>query len=498
MHPHRTDRRAAAAGLLVAALLSFGLVAPAMAAGAAPTVDGTDPSDGDTNVALDAAIAVFFSETVNVADGWFSLVCTTSGTHNAAVIPSGAGFVFLPDQAFVPNESCTFTVIAAFVTDREDPPTAMAADYAFSFTTIGAAVPDDAPTVVGSVPIDGAVDVALASDVSITFSEPVAIAGSWFSIVCDTSGTHAAGVSGGPTAYTLDPSADFVTDESCTVTIDADQVRDVDTNDPPDTMASDAIITFSTVAPPDQAPKVTSTTPADGAADVAVGSDLDVTFSEPVNVAGSWFELACDTSGAHPAAVSGGPTTFTLDPTTAFAAGEGCSLTILASHVTDQDTNDPPNAMADDVIVSFNTVAPPDEAPTVAGTAPSDGDGDVQPNANIEVTFSEPVAVAGSWFSISCDTSGAHDASVSGGPTTFVLDPTVDLAENESCMATIVAKERDGPRHRGSARCDDGRFLLHVHDRRPEQAANGRRRWPVRRRRGRLGDAHRDRRGPRR
>ena len=121
MHPHRTDRRAAAAGLLVAALLSFGLVAPTMAAGAAPTVDDTDPSDGDTNVALDAAIAVFFSETVNVADGWFSLVCTTSGTHNAAVIPSGAGFVFLPDQAFVPNESCTFTVIAAFVTDSGRP-----------------------------------------------------------------------------------------------------------------------------------------------------------------------------------------------------------------------------------------------------------------------------------------------------------------------------------------------------------------------------------------
>ncbi len=60
--------------------------------------------------------------------------------------------------------------------------------------------------------------------------------------------------------------------------------------------------------------------------------------------------------------------------------------------------------------------------------------------ANLEVTFSEPVAVAGSWFSISCDTSGAHDASVSGGPTTYLLDPTADFVENESCMATIVAK----------------------------------------------------------
>jgi hypothetical protein len=160
-----------------------------------------------------------------------------------------------------------------------------------------------------------------------------------------------------------------------------------------------------------------------------------------VDVADAWFELACDTSGAHPAAVTGGPTTFTINPTTDFATGEGCSLAILHSHVTDQDTNDPPDAMANDVMVSFTTVAPPDEAPSVAATKPSDGDGDVQPNANLEVTFSEPVAVAGSWFTITCDTSGPQAASVSGGPTTFVLDPTVDLVANESCMATIVAED---------------------------------------------------------
>ena len=253
-------------------------------------------------------------------------------------------------------------------------------------------------------------------------------------------GATSASASGGPTTFTLDPTLDFAGSEDCSLTIVASQVTDQDTNDPPDAMAGDVVAGFTTAAPPDDAPTVTSTTPADGAADIAVGSNLAVTFSEPVDVADGGFELACDTSAAHPVAVTGGPTTFTLDPTTDFATGEGCSLTILGSHVTDQDSNDPPDAMADDVIVSFNTVAPPDEAPTVAGTAPSDGDGDVQPDANLEVTFSEPVAVAGSWFSISCDTSGAHDASVSGGPTTFVLDPTVDLAENESCMATIVAE----------------------------------------------------------
>ena len=40
--------------------------------------------------------------------------------------------------------------------------------------------------------------------------------------------------------------------------------------------------------------------------------------------------------------VSGGPTTFTLDPTADFAGGETCTVTIVAASVTDQDTHDPP------------------------------------------------------------------------------------------------------------------------------------------------------------
>ncbi len=301
--------------------------------------------------------------------------------------------------------------------------------------------PDAAPTVSATTPSDGAVNVPVDSNLHVTFSEPVDVANSWFDVSCDSSGSHAATVSGGPTTFTLNPGADFAPSELCTLTIVASDVTDQDTNDPPDAMSTNAIVTFTTAAPPDEAPTVTSTTPADGAADVAVDANLGVTFSEPVDVAGSWFELTCDTSGAHEATVSGGPTTFTIDPTADLVMGEGCSLAILHSHVTDQDKNDPPDAMANDAMVSFTTVAAQDETPTVAATTPSDGDGDVQPNANLEVTFSEPVAVAGSWFTIKCDTSGPHDASVSGGPTTYVLDPTVDLVQNESCMVTIVAKD---------------------------------------------------------
>ena len=103
----------------------------------------------------------------------------------------------------------------------------------------------------------------------------------------------------------------------------------------------------------DDAPTVTSTVPAKGAT-VDVGSKLTVTFSEPVDVTGSWYDLSCSASGTKTATVSGGPgTTFTLDPDTDFVDGESCTLTVYAANVTDQDADDPPDTMAADYATGF-------------------------------------------------------------------------------------------------------------------------------------------------
>jgi predicted extracellular nuclease len=107
----------------------------------------------------------------------------------------------------------------------------------------------------------------------------------------------------------------------------------------------------------DSAPSVSTVSPADGATNVDLDENVVVTFSEPVNVAGSWFSLTCG-STSHPAAVSGGPATFTLDPVSDFAADQICTLAITAAQVTDQDTNDPPDTMDGDFTSSFETAAP--------------------------------------------------------------------------------------------------------------------------------------------
>ncbi|MGH8553999.1 MAG: Ig-like domain-containing protein [Gammaproteobacteria bacterium] len=47
--------------------------------------------------------------------------------------------------------------------------------------------------------------------------------------------------------------------------------------------------------PPDDAPAVKSTTPSNGATGVTTNSNLTITFNEPVNVAGDWFQVNCPT-----------------------------------------------------------------------------------------------------------------------------------------------------------------------------------------------------------
>ena len=107
----------------------------------------------------------------------------------------------------------------------------------------------------------------------------------------------------------------------------------------------------------DAAPAVSSTTPANAATNVATNTDITTTFSEPVNVTGSWFQISCSQSGAHTAAVSGGPTTFTLNPDSDFTLGDVCTVTINHLLVSDQDANDPPDNMTADYVFSF-TVGP--------------------------------------------------------------------------------------------------------------------------------------------
>ena len=119
----------------------------------------------------------------------------------------------------------------------------------------------------------------------------------------------------------------------------------------------------------DAGPSVSSTSPANGATEVAQGANISVNFSEPVTAASGWYTISCSSTGIHTAVESGGSQSFTLDPDTDFGLGETCTVAVDATKVTDNDSDDPPDAMAANHTFSFRTTLPVTEIADVQGAA---------------------------------------------------------------------------------------------------------------------------------
>jgi predicted extracellular nuclease len=173
-------------------------------------------------------------------------------------------------------------------------------------------------------------------------------------------------------------------------------------------------ITAQGSAPVDNAPTVTGTVPADNATNVAVSANISVTFSEPVTATANSFQISCATSGTHAFALSGGTTTYTLDPTTDFTQGEVCTVTVVAAQVTDQDGT--PNQMAANYVFDFTVInSAPVAIHAIQGSSTS------SPYAGQIVTTSGIVTL----LKTSTNTGGAASGF-------FMQDPNADADPNTS------------------------------------------------------------------
>lgn len=101
---------------------------------------------------------------------------------------------------------------------------------------------DAAPTVSSTSPTSGTSNHPVNGNVTVNFSEAVTLAAGWHTLVCTASGTKATTVSGSGASYTIDPTVDFSANESCTLTIVAGQVVDVDGTPTP--MAANYTLSF--------------------------------------------------------------------------------------------------------------------------------------------------------------------------------------------------------------------------------------------------------------
>lgn len=400
----------------------------------APTVTATTPSNAATGVAVTSNVDVTFSEPVTVVGGWFQLVCPISGTRttaNAAVSGGPTTYTINPNVDFSQGETCVLTVFAAQINDNDavDPPQNMPADFTSNFTTV-----DAAPTYTGGT---ASGPIANNATITINFSESVNIAAGGIVWGCST--FTPALPQNGVTTITLTPTGTLPSGP-CNVTLESTLITDADLVDPPNQLdgdssgdvidgdADDRVITYTV----DAAPSVTAVSPLNNATAVAITSNVDVTFSEAVSVVGSWFQIVCPISGTRTTAntvVSGGPTTFTINPTVDFSQGENCVLTVFAAQINDNDVVDPPQNLAADFTSNFTTV---DLAPTrTTGTAP----GTIANNATITLNFSESVNIAAGGITWAC--SAFTPALPQNGVTTITLTPTGTLPNGAACNVTL-------------------------------------------------------------
>ncbi len=220
------------------------------------------------------------------------------------------------------------------------------------FTPPGGGV-DVAPSVSSSVPANNATAVAVAANLSVSFSEPVTLGGGALGLQCG--GQNVAFVqTGAGRDYTLNPDADLPFSASCVLSVNAATVTDLD--GAADPMAANYTASFTTAAAPiDVAPTVQSTVPSSNAGNVAVSSTISIVFSEPVTASGAWYGISCTVSGTVAAGASGGPTSYLLTPNAALQQAETCTVSVVAAQIVDQDGV--ATAMASNHVFSFGTSA---------------------------------------------------------------------------------------------------------------------------------------------
>ncbi len=88
-------------------------------------------------------------------------------------------------------------------------------------------------------------------------------------------------------------------------------------------------------------PLVLGTEPRTNGSNAPRDATIMVTFTEPVDVAGAWFDITCAVSGQHNSATTAldGQDHY-ITPNINFVAGEQCTVTLFKDQVTDQDLDD--------------------------------------------------------------------------------------------------------------------------------------------------------------
>jgi len=201
------------------------------------------------------------------------------------------------------------------------------------------------------------------------------------------------------------------------------------------------------------APTLSSSVPADGATSVAVGGNIQLTFSEGIQkgTGDIQFKLVSNNTiaqsiGVNSGSVSISGSTVTIDPSVDFTAATGYYINMAAGVIKDAANNNFAG-ISGATTLNFTTAAAADTtAPTLSSSTPADDVTNFAVGDNIVLTFSENVAAGTGNIVIrkSSDDSLVESLSVTGANvtvagTTVTINPTADLQASTGYYVTVDA-----------------------------------------------------------
>lgn len=234
-----------------------------------PTIVSTSPANGTTDVALDAPIYIVFSEPVDT----LSLAGNMTPSPNEQPAWSTTmDTLYLPHDPMANNTE--YKVIITALTDLAGNPLAVLPD-SFMFTTLlGDTI---RPCVVSVYPAWDATDVGLNDTIVIAFSEPMdkdSLDGYTNPFHDFTASWNAAG-----DTFTLIPQDPYPYNTMLSVIITAG--KDLAGNNL--AVLPDTLVKFTTMVGDTIKPHILSTSPANGAVNVALDAAIFIAFSEPMD-----------------------------------------------------------------------------------------------------------------------------------------------------------------------------------------------------------------------
>ena len=265
----------------------------------------------------------------------------------------------------------------------------------WTFTTVAA---NPVPTVTTQVPAANAVNQAVGTNVTATFSEAVTgVATGTFFLRAAGSTTNIAGtVTQGTTAsqWVLNPTNNLAAGVTYTATLTGGATAIRDLAGAPLASTSWTFTTAATGTNP--VPTVTTRVPAANAVNQAVGTNVTATFSEAVTgvATGTFFLRAAGSTTNIAGTVTQGTTAsqWVLNPTNNLAAGVTYTATLTGGATAIRDLA---GAALTSTSWTFTTATATNAAPTVTARAPGSAFLNQNVAANVTATFSENVLGVG-------------------------------------------------------------------------------------------------------